>query len=159
MALYVKVKNNEPVEYPINYDQIYDLILEPNGKDKLPIDTEFLNANGYYSVVEQDAPSIAPTTRLSMGLPRLVNGIWYENYVMTEMTNEEKAENNEAKSYEMRQSRDGMLRETVDRMSPIRWESLTTEQKAGWTKYRQDLLDLPTQEGFPFDVTWPTEPE
>jgi hypothetical protein len=75
------------------------------------------------------------------------------------MSNEEKAENNEAKSYEMRQSRDGMLRETVDRMSPIRWEALTTEQKTVWTQYRQDLLDLPTQEGFPFDITWPTEPE
>lgn len=27
-----------------------------------------------------------------------------------------------------------------------------------WQDYRQALRDIPTQEGFPYSVTWPTEP-
>lgn len=35
---------------------------------------------------------------------------------------------------------------------------LTAEQKAAWAAYRQELRDLTTQEGFPWNVTWPTKP-
>ena len=31
--------------------------------------------------------------------------------------------------------------------------------KAAWATYRQALRDVPTQSGFPWDVTWPTQPE
>lgn len=31
--------------------------------------------------------------------------------------------------------------------------------RAGWTTYRQALRDLPSQSGWPLDVTWPTKPE
>ena len=27
-----------------------------------------------------------------------------------------------------------------------------------WTAYRQELRDIPQQEGFPYTYTWPTEP-
>jgi len=33
--------------------------------------------------------------------------------------------------------------------------SITTE----WANYRQALRDLPTQAGFPTNITWPTKPE
>lgn len=28
-----------------------------------------------------------------------------------------------------------------------------------WAIYRQQLRDIPTQEGFPYEVVWPTKPE
>jgi len=31
--------------------------------------------------------------------------------------------------------------------------------KAAWATYRQSLRDVPSQSGFPNEVTWPTEPE
>ena len=31
--------------------------------------------------------------------------------------------------------------------------------KAAWATYRQALRDIPSQAGFPNEVTWPTEPE
>lgn len=51
-----------------------------------------------------------------------------------------------------------------DKMSPMRWNSLTDEQKQAWADYRQALLDIPQQEGFPWDgdpekVPWPVKPE
>jgi len=30
--------------------------------------------------------------------------------------------------------------------------------KAAWANYRQALRDIPTQSGFPYDITWPTQP-
>lgn len=36
--------------------------------------------------------------------------------------------------------------------------SLTTEQKAAWASYRQELRDLPAQTGFPWEVVWPSKP-
>lgn len=30
--------------------------------------------------------------------------------------------------------------------------------QAAWATYRQALRDLPEQEGFPFDITWPVPP-
>lgn len=31
--------------------------------------------------------------------------------------------------------------------------------QAAWAAYRQSLRDVPQQGGFPYNVTWPTEPE
>lgn len=158
MTLYVKVENDEPVKYPVSYEDIYKEILEPVGKSKLPVDAEFLETNGYFPVVPQNAPTIGPTTRLTMGLPLLVSGVYYENYIMTEMTEEEKNENFDAKAFEVRELRDAILKETVDRMNPVRWESMTTEEKNSWAVYRQALLDIPNQDGFPFDIEFPNQP-
>jgi hypothetical protein len=40
----------------------------------------------------------------------------------------------------------------------LRWASLSAEQQAAWAKYRQDLLDITTQSGFPSSVIWPIQP-
>lgn len=36
---------------------------------------------------------------------------------------------------------------------------LTTEQQAAWATYRQELRDIPSQSGYPFNVIWPTPPQ
>jgi len=41
----------------------------------------------------------------------------------------------------------------------LRWAAFTPEKQAEWATYRQDLLYIPQQDGFPFDVIWPTKPE
>tara|TARA_R110000765_G_C18761436_1_gene589036 strand:+ start:220 stop:642 length:423 start_codon:yes stop_codon:yes gene_type:complete len=50
---------------------------------------------------------------------------------------------------------------TVDQVvsNPLRWAALDAETQALWATYRQALLDVPQQSGFPNDITWPTEPE
>ncbi len=35
---------------------------------------------------------------------------------------------------------------------------LTEEQRAAWATYRQELRDVPEQEGFPRRIAWPTPP-
>jgi len=58
----------------------------------------------------------------------------------------------------VRRYRDLLLNQTVDQLNPIWWPTLTSEQQAEATAYRQALLDVPNQAGFPTTVEWPTKP-
>lgn len=46
----------------------------------------------------------------------------------------------------------------VDRVNPIWYASLTELQQQELAAYRQQLLDVPQQSGFPTNVVWPTKP-
>lgn len=69
------------------------------------------------------------------------------------------AELDAALSEQLRGERDGLLAE-VDAFvgNPLRWATLSAEQQNAWAVYRQALLDVPQQSGFPNDVTWPIKP-
>lgn len=43
--------------------------------------------------------------------------------------------------------------------NPLRWNEFTKEQQKELSKYRQDLLDVPQQEGFPENVVFPDKPD
>lgn len=56
-------------------------------------------------------------------------------------------------SKDVREERDSKLSATDYRMvADAPWNT------AAWATYRQQLRDLPSQSGFPTNVTWPTEP-
>lgn len=51
-----------------------------------------------------------------------------------------------------------------DKISPMRWNAMTEAQRQAWTDYRQALLDIPQQPGFPWNgnvgfAPWPKQPE
>ena len=54
--------------------------------------------------------------------------------------------------------RDRLLQENVDTFNPIRYAALTTEQQEELATYRQALLDVPEQAGWPGNIVWPTPP-
>ena len=57
---------------------------------------------------------------------------------------------------QIRADRDGRLTE-VDAVAgnALRWAALDADTQAAWALYRQALLDVPQQAGFPNDVLWP----
>jgi hypothetical protein len=57
----------------------------------------------------------------------------------------------------VRRTRMKML-QLVDTVNPIRYSSLSEEQRQEITKFRQDLLDITDQEGYPYDVVFPVKP-
>ena len=156
--LYVKVENDIATEYPLSYEQVCERVVDPYGKTRLPVDQEYLASQGYFPVIPYDCPPTSPTSVVTIGLPIFANGVWHENYIIREMTEDEKNNNSEAKSFEMRNARNVMLRNTVDNINPMRWDEFTDTEKLAWKEYRQTLLDMPQQEGFPWVVTWPTLP-
>lgn len=60
----------------------------------------------------------------------------------------------------MRNERDVKLATEVDPVvsNPLRWSAMTADQQQAWIDYRQALLDVPSQVGFPRDIVWPTTP-
>jgi hypothetical protein len=60
----------------------------------------------------------------------------------------------------VRAERDMKLANEVDPIAgnALRWASLTAEQQQAWADYRQALLDIPSQSGFPHDIVWPDKP-
>lgn len=59
----------------------------------------------------------------------------------------------------VRSTRNRLLKMHIDSMNPMRWFELTEEQKQAWSIYRQALLDVPQQDGFPRNVVWPSKPQ
>lgn len=55
--------------------------------------------------------------------------------------------------------RDQLLRDGPDRISPLWWASMTATEQQAWTDYRQALLDISDQPGFPTNIIWPVSPK
>lgn len=60
---------------------------------------------------------------------------------------------------DMRFERDKRLSETVDKLNAARWSAMTQAQQTAWSEYRQALLDITLQPGFPKQIQWPNKPE
>lgn len=60
---------------------------------------------------------------------------------------------------EVRLQRDGLLKD-LDKVvsNPLRYGSYSSEQMLELITYRQDLLDITKQVGFPTKVKWPDKP-
>lgn len=58
-----------------------------------------------------------------------------------------------------RQLRDKYLHQHVDTINAVRWQSLSDQQRQEIMDYRQALLDVPAQTGWPRTVTWPQLPD
>lgn len=69
------------------------------------------------------------------------------------------APTDEELEFRARAERDRLLRETVDTVNAIRWSVMSAAEQSAWTEYRQSLLDVPEQPGFPNDIQWPIAPE
>jgi len=46
----------------------------------------------------------------------------------------------------------------IDRVNPVWYSTLTADQQNQLIAYRQALLDVPQQSGFPATIEWPTKP-
>jgi hypothetical protein len=60
----------------------------------------------------------------------------------------------------VREKRDMILATEVDAVSgnALRWAALDAETQDAWATYRQALLDVPQQAGFPKTHIWPNKP-
>jgi len=55
-------------------------------------------------------------------------------------------------------TRDRLLAEGPDRISPMWWSSMTEQEQQAWTFYRQALLDITGQADYPEFIVWPIKP-
>ena len=116
--------------------------------------TEVLEALGAEVVFE--GPQAQPTryqTAFRDGVEQ-IDGKWYTKYSVADMDDETKAVIDAEQAKSVRTARDEKLKDSD-------WTQIADApvDKAAWATYRQALRDVPTQSGFPWEVTWPTQGE
>jgi hypothetical protein len=82
-----------------------------------------------------------------------IDGKWYTKYSVADMDDEAKTAKDAEQAKSVRTTRDEKLKDSD-------WSQVADApvDKTVWATYRQALRDVPTQSGFPWEVTWPTQP-
>ena len=116
-------------------------------------DEGVLNYLGVDPVFESPTPT---TTRYQTAFKDGVefkSDKWMWKWVVSEMDDEAKASLDATQAKSVREQRNKLIAEcdwTQVADAPV--------DKEAWATYRQALRDVPTQAGFPWDVTWPEAP-
>ena len=99
------------------------------------------------------------------GIEQKEDGKWYTKYVLGPIftDNEEATAAEQEAAYKARRDAEQATNVRNERNRKLtetdwRFRSDLTPSPA-WIDYCQALRDVPAQEGFPWDVTWPTQPE
>ena len=147
--MYLRIVN-ENITYPYSIEQLR----EDNYNVSFPINltTELLSEWGVFAVQQTTKPNDY-TKNIVEGTPNLIDGVYYQNWVQSDATEAEIADKIENKWIEVREIRSQLLAETD-------WTQLgdiSTEIKALYTSYRQDLRDITSQSN-PFNLVWPVKP-
>ena len=148
--LIAKVQNEQVVEVADYRDLFPNTSFAVSGPD-----SEFMEANSCLPVcVFKTYNSL--TERLASVAPYIEDSQVF-TIAVEPLTPEEIEANTQSQWAKVRSQRDTMLRDNVDTMNPMRWETLTTEQQQTWRDYRQALLDVTNQDD-PYNIVWPMQP-
>ena len=82
-----------------------------------------------------------------------IGGSWYTKYSVADMGADAIAAKDAEQAKSVREQRSAKLAESD-------WTQLTDApiNSALWAVYRQQLRDVPSQAGFPWEINWPTQP-
>lgn len=99
-------------------------------------------------------PYFDPTTQQrEHGPALLIDGMWTQNYIVSELATDEAAAKLDAQWAEVRKQRDALL-------SGCDWTQVADApvDDLVWAAYRQSLRDLPQTQTDPFNIIWPEPP-
>ena len=108
---------------------------------------------GVYLIKDIEPPTLSATQKLGYAVFTNNGNLVERTYPIVDKTSDEIAQETSNKAARMRELRNKKLSESD-------WTQLadSTVDKSTWATYRQALRDIPTQSGFPYDITWPTQP-
>ena len=144
--LLVKTANGEVEQFPYTLGELRRD--NPNTSFPKHMENELLEIYGVYPVSVSARPSndeLVQTIVRNLAPTQDSDGNWSVGYTV-ENKSQNQAETN------VRNKRDSLLSETD--WTALSDNTMSTEMVA----YRQALRDITAQEGFPYDVTWPTKP-
>lgn len=151
--MYVKIIDNQVSAFPYSMATLRQD--NPNTSFPAVVSEGSLSVYDVYKVYYQNNPSYEPKTHkvVPASTPVLVDSVWTITNSVVALTDEEIAENTATQSGVVRDLRNKLLTETD-------WTALSDNtMTTAMAEYRQALRDVTSQEGFPYDVTWPTKPE
>jgi hypothetical protein len=138
----------------------------------LPITEEVLDQHGADIVFEGPQATGGTVYQYSQrdGVTN-IEGKWYTFYKLgpvftdtpaTDTTPAKTAAENEAAYKAMKDAEQAksIRNSRTEKLKDSDWTQIadSTADKTAWATYRQALRDVPTQAGFPWDITWPDAP-
>ena len=151
MSVYVLLNDDGAVErYPYSLWDLRDDY--PNVSFPRDPAAEVLEDYNVRIVTLTTPPEAAYNQDLSESVA-LLDGVWTQQWSLVDASAEDVTARNDAQSRTVRSYRNDLLTESD-------WTQLAdaTADKTAWASYRQALRDVPSQPGFPHNVTWPTTP-
>lgn len=148
----VKITDGQVAVFPYSVGQLRKD--NPNVSFPKTPSAEVLANWGVYNVTPTAQPSYDKATEAVVRAnPVLVDGAWTEVWEVQTVSAEEQASRLASQERDMRFQRDRKLAESD-------WTQVADApvDKAAWATYRQALRDVPSQAGFPWNVSWPTQP-
>lgn len=85
----------------------------------------------------------------------LIGDKWYAKYSVADMDAEAQAAADATQAAAVRATRNARLKDSDWSQGKDISDAISTV----WATYRQALRDVPAQSGFPWEVTWPSQPE
>jgi len=122
----------------------------------LPITTELLDQYGADPVLEGPQPTAGRYQFVFQEGVEQINGEWFTKYSVADLDADAIAVKDAEQAKAIREERDKKLAECDWRV--IKALENNISQNFPWAAYRQALRDVPTQAGFPWEVTWPVKP-
>lgn len=142
--MFVKIKDDAVEKFPYTLWQLQEDNPNTSFPDVIP--ETILNGYGVHTVTETARPAEDfATQEVVENNPVLTDGVWTQSWSVN-------SKPTDVASRHVRSERNRRLTET-DYLA-LSDQTLTTEMST----YRQALRDVPSQSGFPLDVTWPTKP-
>jgi hypothetical protein len=141
---------DEIINYPYTIKELREAY--PNVSLPAELSEEALSDWDVYSVTSTQIPNDY-TKNIIEGTPVLTDGVYYQNWVITNATESEINYRLENQWEEIRLIRNELLKESD-------WTQLSDVSqtiKDLWTVYRQELRNITNQEN-PFNIEWPVKP-
>lgn len=164
----VRIRETGAVMYEGEFRALY-----PNTSFSQQISAETLDAFGADVVFEGPQATGGDVYQYSQyaGV-ELVDGKWFTKHILSpvfidrEATETEPAQTAAEQEAAYKANKDADQAKSVrtsrnDKLKECDWTQISdaTVDKALWATYRQELRDISSQEGFPWTITWPTQPE
>lgn len=133
--------------------------------NNFPLQSEVLGEFGADPVLEGPQPSAGRYQIAYRDGVEQIDGQWYTKYALGPIftDNEEATAAQQEADYKARKDAEqakGVRDERNKRLADCDWTQLADApgDKTAWAAYRGALRGVPSQEGFPWDVTWPINP-
>lgn len=144
---YARLDNGSVAEYPVFAGDI--MLRFPNTSFPNP----FQPPDNYVAVAGVPQPPCTYTENIVEATPQKIDGTWTQIWDVVPATPEQIEERTARQADEVRTDRN-------KRLAECDWTQLPDApvDPAPWATYRQELRDVTDQPGFPWEITWPTEP-
>lgn len=150
--MYALIKNGKFERYPYSFSQLQADNPQTSFPAEMPDNR--LAECGVYPVAPTPRPEEDHTKTITEGQPQLIDGKWTQVWVVEDASVELIAQRTSERAADIRQERNALL-------AVCDWTQLADApvDSLGWAVYRQGLRDITQQNGFPWNVVWPTKPE